>query len=331
VGADDQLDLFGDAGPAPVAPIRPDEGHLRLAAALPAGLRLGTSSWSFPGWAGSVYTEKTSAERLARHGLAAYAQHPLLRAVGLDRSYYAPLEARELARCAAVVPDGFRFVMKAHDELLLERFPRHARYGPRAGEENARFLDPAHATERVIGPAVEGLGRTLGAILFQFTPERTGLFAEPDRFADRLHAFLAALPRGPLYAVELRTRSLLVPRYVAALRDAGATHCLNVHPTMPDLARQEAAASEALRGRALVARWMLPPTLRYEEARDRFAPFDRLAAPDPVARRALAEAAVRALDAGREALVIVNNKAEGSAPLSVFGLAQAVARRLGRA
>jgi uncharacterized protein YecE (DUF72 family) len=31
--------------------------------------------------------------RLARTGLRAYAQHPLLRSVGIDRTYYAPIQA----------------------------------------------------------------------------------------------------------------------------------------------------------------------------------------------------------------------------------------------
>jgi len=65
----------------------------------------------------------------------------------------------------------------------------------------------------------------------------------------------------------------------------------------------------------------------YEEARDLYAPFDRLAAPDPESRASVAELILRAARAGKEGLVIVNNKAEGSSPLSVVELARAVASR----
>ena len=40
--------------------------------------------------------------------------------------------------------------------------------------------------------------------------------------------------------------------------------------------------------RPTVIRWMLAPGATYEGARDAWAPFDRLRAPDPVARAATA-------------------------------------------
>ncbi|WP_204320593.1 hypothetical protein, partial [Klebsiella pneumoniae] len=55
------------------------------------GLRIGTSSWSYPGWDGLVYAGEYSDSMLARKGLAAYAQHPLLRTVSIDRGFYAPI------------------------------------------------------------------------------------------------------------------------------------------------------------------------------------------------------------------------------------------------
>jgi hypothetical protein len=75
----------------------------------------------------------------------------------------------------------------------------------------------------------------------------------------------------------------------------------------------------------LVVRWMLGHGRGYEEARDLYAPFDRLAAPDPESRASITELIRRAVRAGKEGLVIVNNKAEGSSPLSIVELARAVA------
>src|SRR5262245_23045170 len=80
-----QLDLF--APPAPPAPL-PGVGAAEVSPAiaavargLPSDLYLGTSSWAFPGWQGLVYDRLATPSALARHGLAAYAQHPLLRTV----------------------------------------------------------------------------------------------------------------------------------------------------------------------------------------------------------------------------------------------------------
>src|SRR5690606_13926870 len=122
-GMDAQLGLFPDpvesAPPERVGPARPATDAASLAAALPRGLRLGTSSWSFPGWAGIVYAAPATETDLARFGLAAYARHPLLRTVCVDRSYYRPVEERTFARWASEVPEDFRFVMKA-DRRLVE-------------------------------------------------------------------------------------------------------------------------------------------------------------------------------------------------------------------
>src|SRR5947199_3713546 len=94
---------------------------------LPAGIHLGGSTWSFPGWAGLVYDRTYTPSKLAREGLAAYARHPLLRAVGVDRTHYSPVEAVELAEYRAVVPEDFLFLVKADVACNPARFPAAAR------------------------------------------------------------------------------------------------------------------------------------------------------------------------------------------------------------
>ena len=74
---------------------------------LPASVRFGTSSWSFPGWAGLVYRRPRTQTELARDGLREYARYPLFGTVGIDRSYYAPLTGEDLKRYAAQLPTGF--------------------------------------------------------------------------------------------------------------------------------------------------------------------------------------------------------------------------------
>ena len=114
-----QLTLFED-GPAPdrdqtysAALSRVHEEARALAARLPQGLHFGTSSWSFPGWRGIVYSSSRTQSSLAREGLREYARHPLLTTVGVDRSYYAPMPIADLQEYAAQLPAGFRCCFKA--------------------------------------------------------------------------------------------------------------------------------------------------------------------------------------------------------------------------
>jgi hypothetical protein len=81
-----------DGAPAPtprsaqVEPAPVPAGHQQLAQRLSPRIHFGTSSWSYPGWDGMVWDGEYSERSLSRHGLTAYACHPLLRAVGIDRS-----------------------------------------------------------------------------------------------------------------------------------------------------------------------------------------------------------------------------------------------------
>jgi uncharacterized protein YecE (DUF72 family) len=311
--------------PATVAP-----DVAALATRIPPRIRMGTSSWSFPGWAGLVYGDARSETDLARHGLAAYAAHPLLGAVGIDRTFYAPIGKDAFAaygrQVAAVRPD-FRFLVKAP---MLFTGPR-LRDDAGRWSDNPAFLDPALATTQFIEPARAGLGAHCGPLVFQFPPLGPRFTRHPLAFADRLAEFLLALPpldpAQPLagYAIEVRDPELLTDDYLAALCAGGATHCAAIHARMPPLSGQVRFWREA-GPHPLVIRWSLHSGLKYEEAKERYAPFDRLCDEDPIGRAAIADALLEATGLGRDAIVIVNNKAEGSAPLSIIKLAELVAQ-----
>lgn len=291
-----------------------------LARQLPPGLRLGTSSWHFPGWRDMVWADAETPGDLSRYGLAAYAQHPLFGAVGVDRSFYAPLSVRQYESYARQVPVSFRFVVKAPNLLTSPWI--HGEDGGR-GKTNAVFLDAAYAVEQFVGPALEGLGATAGPLLFQFPPLGRTLTRSPERFIAQLQEFLGRLPQGPLYAVEVRDDRVITRRFFAALKEAGARYCLGVHPRMPPVAAQAAAMSGFGPG-PLIVRWNLKAGYSYEEAKVRFTPFDRLIDEDSATRESIARLCTAALAAGQECTVIANNKAEGSAPLTLIRLAQAI-------
>lgn len=333
----DQIGLFGDALPAAPSASGPESpqgipGPAEPLLAIPAGLSaarhanlyLGTSSWSFPGWAGMVYDAPAAESMLARHGLAAYARHPLLNAVGIDRGFYAPLDAAQYAQYAQQVPEAFRFVVKAPN-LVTDASVREAGSAQRAS--NPSHLDASVAIERFIEPCREGLGKQLGMLVFQFSPLPREWLHEPAAWIARLGAFLQALPAGVPYAVELRDAVLLTPRLIAVLRDAGALYCIGLHDRMPPVERQLRAIDAYERGTPapLVVRWSLRRGLGFMEARRRYAPFTRLVDEDIDTRMRLAHKAAATLDAGQPVFIIANNKAEGSSPLTLARLADAIA------
>ncbi len=336
VPPDDELtpSLFGEdptqPEPAPRKPREPLRAALAseelraLGARVPSNLWLGTSSWSFPGWRSLVYEGDSREVTLAKEGLSFYAEHPLFRSVGVDKSFYRPLPRAEFERLAAQVPSAFRFLVKMW-RGTVERGVLGP--GAMAGSAPDAFLDPRVAEVECVRPAIEGLGEKAGPLLFQFPPMRLAGGRAHRTFLGQLGSFLSALPKGPLYAVELRNRTLLnpdcAPRLAGLLAESGAVPCLTVHPTMPSLAVQARELRLDLT-KPLVMRWMLRGNHQYAEAKDLYAPFDKLAEPDDTSRDALARFARAALAAGLGAWVIVNNKAEGSSPLSVERLARKI-------
>jgi len=294
------------------------------AASLPPHVRFGTSSWTFPGWDGLVWDRKTSKEVLVREGLAAYAEHPALRTVGIDRTFYGPVPRQTYATWAQQVPPGFRFMVKAHEHITTARFSKHPRYGALAGQANPRFLDPTYATDAVVGPTVEGLGAHLGVLLFQFPPTHPDLLGPPEVLAEKLDRFLDRLPKGVPYGIELRSPAWLTPNYAQVLVNHGARHSYVVHPTMPTIDQQMRLVPGGARPGVLV-RWMLQSGWSYTDAVSAFSPFTERAAPDEPTQSQVARLVKLAIGRDKDVIVIINNKAEGCAPRTLFELVKRAA------
>jgi len=325
---DPQSALFDDAPEhAGVLPAPASSELVDLAGALRerwgGRLHLGTSSWHFPGWQGLVWRHAHPEAALSRSGLAAYAAHPLLACVSLDRAFYRPLPAGQYAALARQVPPHFRFVVKAPAQVSDALLRAHGSGAPL--RDNPLFLDAHAAVDDCARAAAQGLGERLGALVFQLSPlpprwldDEAGLLGRLDAMLD---AVAAALPAGALLAVEPRDASLLTPALAAVLKRHRARCCLGLHDRLPAI-EELLPLQRALWPGDLVCRWNLQRGLRYEQARDSWAPFDRLRSPDLPTRRTLARVARATLDAGHRVFVTINNKPEGSAPLSVLELAR---------
>jgi len=298
-----------------------------LAAALPQGLAFGTSSWTFPGWAGLVYPSGLSTAALGREGLRHYARHPLLRTVGVDRSYYAPIPLDDLRGYAVQLPAGFTCCVKAPASITSRLAPSFG--GARGGPStlNPDFLSVARLVDDLLTPLAVGLGVHCGPVVLEFPPGARDQSQPPAAFLEALDRFLGALPRDFAYAVEIRDRALLTDAYRAVLARHDVAHTYNYWSAMPmPLAQADVVPPEDTP--FSIVRLLLKPGTWYEDQRERFRPFNRLVEPDETMRDQVVALTTRALARGRKVYVLVNNKAEGSSPLTVEALAERVAAAL---
>jgi uncharacterized protein YecE (DUF72 family) len=324
-----QLDLFGAPDAPPTEPpadalaaVYADAAN--LAARIDPLIRFGTSSWAFPGWRGLVYSRALGETALAREGLREYARHPLLRTVGIDRSFYAPIPDEDLQRYASQLPEGFLACAKAGASVTSAVRLTGRGQEP---EANPTFLSPTVFVDEMLTPFSTHFRRFAGPFVLEFPPLPRGITLTAGEFLGGLDHLLGALPRDFQYAVELREREWLTPDYAQVLRTHGASHVFNYWSRMPlPAAQAEIVAPETQS--VNVVRLLLPPGTRYEQQRDAFRPFDTIQAPDLEMRAQVVALARRSAAAGREAFILVNNKAEGSSPLTVTELARLLAAEL---
>jgi len=297
----------------------PSEIHA-LAGRIPPAVRFGTSSWNYPGWRGLVYHRDYDTRGAATRMLGEYAAFPLFRTVGIDSSFYAPPTEDVLRGYAQRLPPGFPCVSKVWNQITVHTFAK-AQDPARAGQRNPDFLDPDVFLEAVYQPYQQSFADHTGPFVFEFQAIGRGPDMTPQRFADRLDQFLSALPREGQYAVEIRNEEFLTPMYFAVLREHGVAHVFSSWTRMPSIGEQLDLPG-SLSGPFMVARALLRPGRSYDEAVDAFAPYDRIREPIPELRRDLVRLIEAAVATRIPAYLLVNNRAEGSAPLTIAEVAR---------
>lgn len=343
-----QDDLFGassapETPPQPPAPRRTAQRGVQaapgaqiwteLATQLPGQLRLGVSTWSYPGWDGLVWDGAYDASVLSKKGLAAYSQHPLMRTVSVDRSFWRPLTIEQYAQMAAQVPADFRFLIKCPNVVTDAQVRSEDGKGQ---SPNPAFLTPELAVQQFVQPALLGLGNKLGVLLFQLSPLPWDWLRRSGALLERLAQVLAAVrhalsalgsPPHAIVAVEVRDPELLTPAFAEVLKAHGATYCLGLHGKMPPIEAQ-LPILRALWPGPLVCRWNLNRIFGaygYPDAQKKHEPFNEIRSEDTHTRSVLAQTIAGITGAGQPAFVTISNDAEGCAPRSIALLGQAIA------
>lgn len=169
-------------------------------------LWLGTQGFSFKDWVGPFYPEGTGQSNY----LEAYAERfPI---VEIDSTFYGTPRATTVEGWKRRSPPDFQFAAK---------FPKLITHDKK--------LDRALGDAEAFIGVMQALGDKLSVLTLQFAYDFT-----PD-FSDRLDSFLAGLPGGIRYAVEVRNRGWIKPEFGDMLSERGVALVLQDLHYMPKL------------------------------------------------------------------------------------------------
>jgi len=293
----------------------------RLRALAVENIWIGTSSWKYQGWLDQIYTRerylsrgKPSKKRFEAECLAAYAE--TFPVVCGDFSFYQFPSPEYWHKLFASAPAGLRFALKAPEEVTAEVFPKHLRYGPRAGMRNESFLNAEALDALFLEPLAPYRDRII-TLIFEFGARGTAL----RDFLRQLAPFLDALPPSYRYAVEVRNPPYLNARYFECLREHNIAHVLNAWTRMPTLGEQ-IAIPDAFTADFTVVRALLRESRTYERAVEQFSPYDKVQDENPEGREALRALIRRMREERRAAMIFVNNRFEGNAPTTIHAITE---------
>lgn len=303
-----------------------DKMKSAIAAMAAKGVFIGTSSWKYPGWFGQLYDRdryvwrgRFSKARFEKLCLAEYAQ--VFKSVSVDAAYYQFPSHDWLEAMVGLVPGDFQFALKVTDEITMKRFPNLPRFGRRAGQPNGNFLNANLFATAFLG-ACEPFKSNIGLLMFEFSQFHSSDFGRGREFLTALDEFLAQLPKGWPYSVEIRNRNLLRAEYFTVLARHGAAHIFNSWTDMPPVSEQAALPDSFTSPDFFAARFLLKPGRKYEDAVKLFSPYERVQDPDPDGRRAAENLIERAAPSGNRTrgYIYLNNRFEGNALASIAAI-----------
>ncbi len=297
----------------------------RLASLAAEGVVIGTSSWKYEGWLGQIYTRECyltrggfSSRRFQAECLGEYAR--TFPVVCGDFSFYQFPSEQYWRRLFGSAPATLQFALKVPEDITAKVFPAQARYGPRAGLPNPAFLDAALFEEQFLKPLAAWRGQ-IAVLIFEFGAFSQKSYAHPREFCADLDPFLAALPEGFRYAVEVRNPEFLGPDYFHCLKGRRVAHVFNAWARMPELGRQ-LRMPDAYTADFAVCRALLRHGRPYADAVQLFSPYEEIKDPNPEGRQAIRDLIEWARDNRRAAFIFVNNRFEGNAPQSVEAIVE---------
>ncbi|UVT18302.1 MAG: DUF72 domain-containing protein (plasmid) [Nitrospira sp.] len=115
----------------------------------------------------------------------------------------------------------------------------------------------------------------------------------------------------------MRNAGLLGPDYRKVLEHHGIAHVYNHWSYMPSLPEQHQRMEDCFTAPFTVLRLLTPLKMSYEAAKKRAEPYTKIVEELPEMRRDTVELVKKAVGEKRKAYVLVNNRSEGNAPLTI--------------
>ncbi len=227
-------------------------------------------------------------------------------------------------------PEDFHFGFKVTDAITLKRFPNLQRFGDLAGKPNTSFLNAELFAKAFLHPC-EAIRPSIGMLMFEFSRFWPTDYRRGRDFVADLDNFLAQLPKGWPYGVELRNRSWLRPEYFECLARHQVAHVFNSWEAMPPVSEQMALPGSRTNPDLAAARFLLKPGRKYEQAVRAFEPYDQIKEENPAARAAGAALIREGQSAGpkRKTFIYVNNRLEGNALSTIDAMIEALTAECG--
>jgi uncharacterized protein YecE (DUF72 family) len=281
---------------------------------------IGTSSWKYEGWIGQIYSRnrylvrgKFSQKRFQAECLSEYAStFPI---VCGDFSFYQFPPESYWRRLFGSAPASLKYAFKVPEEITVHIYPRHPRYGDQAGTANPSFLD-ALLLQNVFLDLLEPYRDRIAVLIFEFGCFPKQCYKDVGDFVRELEPFLASLPAGFRYAVEIRNQEFLTSEYFACLHRHGIAHVFNAWTRMPEM-KEQMQLPDVYTADFTVARALLRRECPYEQAVAKFTPYNEIKDPNPEARQALRQLISRARERHEPSYIFVNNRLEGNAPQTI--------------
>lgn len=295
----------------------------RLTGLAARGVFIGGSSWKYEGWLDQIYSRhlyqtrgRFSKKLFEESCLAEYAS--VFPAVCGDFAFYQFPGEAFWAKLFRQTPAAFRWGFKVPEQISVPVWPVQPRYGATAGLENPTFLD-VNLFEQAFLRALEPYRERVGVLIFEFGRFGRRSFESAEEFVKVLDPFLAQLPAGWRYAVEIRNADFLKPCYFECLRAHNVPHVYNAWTAMPEI-QEQFAMRESHTSDLIVARALLRHGRSYEDAVRMFSPYNRVRDVNLPVRDALRELVDVAIVNGQPAFIFVNNRLEGNSPGTIIAI-----------
>ncbi len=298
---------------------------------------IGTASDRYAGWLGQIYAPERylgkitsrahrvggrsfKEEVLPVESVEEYFEH--FEVLEIDYTFYAPLlgPGGTPTRTFHVL-NSYRNHLREEDRVVLkvpqlvsaQKLLRSGRY-----VANPSYFNPDLFTRSFMEPAVQLLGPTLRAMVFEQEYQRKDDRPPPDEFARSLDAFFGAVPRDNRFHIELRTEAYLSEPVFEVMERHGVGQVLSHWTWLPPLGKQLAAAGRLFfnSGRHCIVRLMTPRGVRYEDAYARAHPFNAMV--EGLFQPQMVEETLDVLEEGLgqdiHINLIINNRSGGNAP-----------------